>query len=276
MALSRRPGRRSRLTLVLLVLTSITVLTLDFRGSGPVREIREAASTAFSPIRSAADTVFRPIGDAWNGAFHYDDVENENEQLRKELDDLRAQAATNDDARRQLEELQTQLKLPVLATIPHVEARITSGPLTNFDHTIEISKGANDGIKVNMPVVAGGLVGRVVQVTADRSIIKLVTDPDFQVGVKLAASQDIGLSRGQGDNSPLQITGIQPTTEVPNGDVVTTSGQSDSYFPPDIPVGAVTRAEKTADQLQQILTVETTVDFSRLSYVSVLLYGGGG
>ena len=50
MALSRRTGR-SRFTLILLILTSITVLTLDFRGSGFVDDVRGAAMTVFSPIR---------------------------------------------------------------------------------------------------------------------------------------------------------------------------------------------------------------------------------
>src|SRR4051812_8443097 len=113
MALSRRTSR-SRFTLVLLVLTSITVLTLDFRGSSVIRELRGAANTVFSPFRSASDTVFGPVGDAWNGAFRYDDVSRENDRLRQELADAKAAAATGEQATKELDELRRNSQLPIL------------------------------------------------------------------------------------------------------------------------------------------------------------------
>lgn len=272
MASSRRPGGRSRLTLILLVLTSITVLTLDFRGSAVVRQIRGVAGTVFSPVRGAADTVFGPFSDAWEGAFEYDDVRRENEELRRELEELKASGLIEIDAQTQLEQLQKQLELPVLSSVNSVTARVSSGRISNFDHTIEIDKGSSVGIGVGMPVVANGLVGRVVQVTGNRSVIRLITDPELRVGVKLASTQTIGVATGQGEGSPLRVPSIPPATTIADGEVVTTSGQSDSLYPPDILVGTVVTKETSADQLEQVLTVEPAVDVGRLSYVSVLLY----
>src|SRR4051794_6571829 len=187
MALSRRTGR-SRFTLVLLVLTSVTVLTLDFRGSSVITQLRGAATTVFSPFRSATDTVFGPVGDAWNGAFGYDDVKRENDQLRRELADAQAAAAAGQQATKELEESRRQQGLPVISEIKSVSADVIAGPATNFVHTVELSKGSNAGIKEGMPVVAGGLVGRVVQVTPGSSTVTLITDPDFAVAVRLASS----------------------------------------------------------------------------------------
>lgn len=271
MALSRRTGR-SRLILVLLVLTSVTVLTLDSRGSSVTRALRTGAVTVFSPLRSAAGTVTRPVADAWNGVLNYGDVRRENEDLRRQLDDLRATAARGANDSEELSQLQEQLELSQLRTTPNVTARVVAGPLTNFDHTIELDKGSSAGIRENMAVVAGGLVGRVVQVTGDRASVLLVTDPDFRVGVKLATSQQVGLARGQGDGSPLIVDSlVDPVTQVPPDEVLTTSGQTDSYYPAGIPVGRVTRSELSADRLTLVLTVEPEVDFDRLSYASVLL-----
>src|SRR3954468_5791339 len=130
MALSRRTGR-SRFTLVLLVLTSVTVLTLDFRGSSVITQLRGVATTVFSPFRSATDTVFGPVGDAWNGAFSYDDVRRENERLRRELADAKAAAASGEQATNELEEQRRNNGLPVLSEIPNVSADvISSGPAT--------------------------------------------------------------------------------------------------------------------------------------------------
>ena len=62
MALSRRSGR-SRFTLILLVLSSVTILTLDFRGSSAVQGLRDGAA-----IRLSVDTehlyLFDERGDA--------------------------------------------------------------------------------------------------------------------------------------------------------------------------------------------------------------------
>jgi rod shape-determining protein MreC len=272
MALSRRTGR-SRFTLVLLVLTSITFLTLDFRGSSAVQTARDAAATVFSPLRGAADTVFSPVGDAWNGAWHYDEVNSENEALRARVAELEGQAATNVDAAKQLAELAKLEQLGVVADIPHVTAAVTSGPIANFEHTMEIDKGTGAGIKVGMPVVTGaGLVGRVTQVTSNHAVIKLITDPDSRFGVRLTTLDQIGEGHGTGDGNPLRVdSGIDPKAVVPTGEVVTTSGLQRSIFPAGIPIGTVTKAELSPDQLTTILTIQPLADLSHLSYVRVLL-----
>ena len=67
MALSRRSGGRSRLTIALLVLTSLALLTLDFRDAAIVQSARRTAGNVFSPLRGAAETVSEPFSNAWNG-----------------------------------------------------------------------------------------------------------------------------------------------------------------------------------------------------------------
>ena len=57
---------RDRVFIALLILSTITVLTLDFRGSGVVEDLRGGASTVFGPVRDAGAWVGRPVADAWN------------------------------------------------------------------------------------------------------------------------------------------------------------------------------------------------------------------
>lgn len=278
MAMSRRGGR-SRLTLVLLVLTSITILTLDFRGgSGTLDPARDAAASIFNPVRGAAERVFAPVADAWNGAWHYDSVQKENEQLRAENDRLRGDVASGQAAIEDAAQLRKAGGLTSVAEIDHVLAQVNSGAVSNFAHTIELNQGSNKGIKVGNPVVTGaGLVGRVVQVTSDHSVVKLITDPDFAIGVRLTASQEIGVARGTGEGNPLRVeSGINPQAEVPVGDPVTTSGLDRAIFPPLIPVGTVTSAELSADQLSKVVTIEPLADLTRLAYVTVLLWEPAG
>ena len=101
MALSRRIGR-SRFTLVLLVLTSITLLTLDFRGFGPIDSARSGGAVGLRPGRRRRRASFRPVGNLWNGAFEYDDLERRRtSDLRAQVDDLQGQMASGQVTREQ-------------------------------------------------------------------------------------------------------------------------------------------------------------------------------
>ena len=95
------------------------------------------------------------MSNAWNGLFHYGDVQNENERLRAQLGDAQGQAAQGADAKRQLEELSSLEGIVQFTQLPSVTSEVISGPLTNFEHTLEIDRGSSKGIKVGMPVVTG-------------------------------------------------------------------------------------------------------------------------
>lgn len=277
MALSRRTGR-SRLTLALLVLTSLAVLTLDFRDSAIVSGAREAASTVFSPFRGAAETVTRPFSNAWNGVTGYDDLESENDRLRAELDELRGQEVLGEEAIAQLEGILQQLDIEWVGDIPTATARVTTGPASNFSHEIEIDKGSDDGLEVGMPVVNGaGLVGRLVQVTGTRSTVQLVTDPDFAVGVRLVPDGRLGTARGQGEGKDLVVdTELEAGDDVPEGTALTTSGSDRSAFPAFVPVGTVRSTREGNGGLTLELVVEPLADTEKLAFVTVMLWQGEG
>jgi rod shape-determining protein MreC len=274
MALSRRSSRsgRSRFTLLLLVLTSITVLTLDYRGSGVVDDLRGTAATAFGPVHDAASWVGRPFADAWNGVFGYDELSSENERLRERVAELEGQRAQSEDVLRQMEEIEELNGLSRWTALPSVVARVTGGSLTNFQHTVELDKGSDQGLAVGMPVVTGaGLVGRLIQVTGSRSVVQLVSDPEWSFGVRLARSGAIGVAHGTGDGEPMVIDqGVERQVDVNRREAVTTSGFGDSIFPPDIPLGRVGELGVAPDQLSQVIAVDLLADLDDLSYVRVL------
>lgn len=277
MALSRRTGR-SRLTIALLVITSITVLTLDFRDSAVVSGAREVAATVFSPLRGVAETATQPFSNAWNGVTGYEDLERENEELRAQIAEMEGERVRDADASEQLAGLLDQLDIEWVGDIPTATARVVAGPGSNFSRAIEIDKGSDHGLKVGMPVTNGaGLVGKLVQVTSKRSHVMLITDPDFAVGVRLVDSGVTGTGEGTGEGKPLIVdTGLEAGAEVEEGAALTTSGSDRSAFPGFIPVGTVIGSQPGSGGLTVDLVVEPLADTSRLAFLTVLLWEPGG
>jgi rod shape-determining protein MreC len=270
-AISRRTGR-SRLTLALLILTSLAVLTLDFRDTGVVEGARRAAATVFSPFRGVARTVSSPFSDAWNGVTDYGDLEKENDELQERLADIEGDRAAADAAIAENEALKDLLDLPFLGDIPTVVADVIGGPPSNFSHTIEIGKGTGDGVQEGMPVVTGaGLVGIVVQATSGSATVQLITDPDFAVGVRLVEQNVPGTARGQGEGEDLIVdTPLDAEEDVEAGTPLVTSGSDVSRFPAGIPVGDVRSTRAASGGLTRDLIVEPHADTNRLPFVKVL------
>lgn len=277
----RRSGR-SRLTILLLVLTSVTVLTLDFRGVGFLGDARRAVGSALSPLQGAAEFVATPFQNTWNGITTYDELANENEELRTRVDELEGEVSRNADIAVQYEELVDQVDIPWVGALSTATARVVHQPASSFSHVIGIDKGSDAGVRVGMPVVVGGsdrlggLVGQVVDVGASSASVQLLTDPEFRVGVRLVTSQRVGTASGQGAGRDLRIdTGIEPDeadADIPSLEILTTSGIDDrSSFPASIPVGKVTRTREANGGLTLEVFAEPLADLDELSFVTVVL-----
>lgn len=272
MAVYRRPAPR-RFVLLVVTLLSVTIITLDQRGqaAGVVGEIRDVAHDVLAPVQGAVDGVVTPVGDFFGGLFRYDDVKAENARLRRQLAEQRGITDRSANIEREYKELLDLQNLRFVGDVPAVTARVVSDSPSNFEFTVVIDKGTDDGIDKGMPVVAGeGLVGRVADASRERAVVLLVTDADARVGVKLSGSGDIGVARGRGNRQPLTVDLVDPGTKIAKGEVVVTSGLQQSVFPPGIPVGRVVSARTPSGALQQTVLVRPAVDLRRLTFVRVL------
>lgn len=259
---------------MLLVLTSITLLTLDFRGFGPLEGARSAVLSFFAPVGDFASGIVRPIGDTWSGAFESGDLRAENDALRAQLDELQGKVTAGEAATAELEALKAQEDLDFIGANDDVRAEVVSGPLSNFDDSVQINKGSSSGIKVGMPVVSGvGLIGSVEKVADDRATIKLITDPSFQVGVSVAGIPGQGIAQGQGDETRLFASQFALTTDLqPDQVLLTSGGAGRSRFPSGIPVGTVTSVATDDTTQQKTADVRLLANMNDLKYVTVVLY----
>ena len=202
MALSRRTGGRSRLTLALLVLTSITLLTLDFRDADgrAERAPRRRHGVLAAPRRRRDRVVAVPQRLARRSPTTATSRTRTTSSASSSTSSRASEVARGGRRRASSPSSSSSRTSSGSGAIDTTTARVLSSDPSNFSHTIDISKGSDDGLKVGMPVVTGaGLVGRVVQVTPSRSTVQLITDPDFLVGVRLLGSDlATGTAHGQG------------------------------------------------------------------------------
>jgi rod shape-determining protein MreC len=269
-------AQRRRTILALIVLTAVTLITLDVRGSGPISAVRGGARDVVNPITDASDAVFSPVGDWIDGVTSATSLKDENVRLRRRLDSARGQQASARAATEENKELKKLLDLPFVEEADSIAAPVVDSAPSNFEFTAQLGKGESAGVGVDMPVVTGaGLVGRVLEVSRDRATVLLLQDPRSGVGVKIEKSGATGVVKGRGDSTTVRADFVDPDAAVAKGEIVYTSGQLNSPFPSAIPVGTVSKVTNTRGDLQQDILVKPLVDVSHLDYVKVLRPSSG-
>jgi rod shape-determining protein MreC len=268
-----RRSSRSRYTLLLLVLTAVTLLTLDARsGTSKVFDkVKGAATDAFAPVQEATSNALQPVGNFFTGAVHYGDLKHENARLRDQIQEQQASVVQAAEAERESQALKDQQKLDFVGDIPTVAASVVTTSTSNFDLTVEINRGTDAGVAVGMPVVAAsGLVGRVIRVSHVRATVLLVTDPSSNVGVRIVSSGEVAVAGGNGPGRPLRLDFVDAKTTVKKSDAVVTSGLQGGRYPPGLPVGKVSSVVTAPGAIQPDVEVDPIVDLHRLEFVKVL------
>lgn len=255
------------------MLLAITIITLDSRGVPIISNLRDGASTVFSPVTDGLGSLTKPIRSWWGGTTRFDEVEAENAELREQVDKLTAEIAEQTDAKSELQRILEQEGIPFVEDLDPLLGSVATGPYSSFDdNTLQLDRGSNDGVKVGMTVVTNaGLVGKIQAVTSDRSTMMLITSPDFEVGVKLVSTGNYASGRGSGPTTPFLIyKSVELEASVEEGELVTTSGLESSSFPPGIPIGVVSAVAKSQEEQTYKLEVEISADLTRLDFVQIL------
>lgn len=281
--------RRRRAVLALLVVVSLILLTAYFGESAgsPLHSVQRGVVAVLSPVQDGASRALKPVRDFFGWFGDTARAKKQRDQLRAQRDRLLQEVAGYRVAVQENQQLRGILQVDNSDQLGSYDKRtvriIGRSPDNLLSDRLQVDAGSGDGVRVGDPVIAsGGLVGHVSFVSSGSSWVTLITDPGSSVSVRvLNHAGDFGLLKPSvGDPLDLLVQLLPRDARIVRDDIVVTggfrSGTLDSLYPPNIPVGRVTKADPEELDSEQQVHVSPIADLRHLDFAQILTRPAGG
>ena len=246
--------------LIMLCLVLVFLGKLDLIA---IRNIKAFLSDFLAPVTYALNKPVKEIAGVFEDVKSAGSLREENIRLKSEVRKLKVINSKASSQELELLELRQLLKVLPENKNKIITGRAITAPGGVFANTILINAGENFGIKVGQPAISSlGLVGYVVNVSLKTSRILLLIDINSMIPVYLTNSNWPAVVQGQNGNL-LKIKFLSSKAEPVDGEVVQTSGHG-GRLPSGINVGKIVKS------FSGKFYVEPTVDFHRLTYISII------
>ena len=250
----------------------IASFALEFTNS-PVKDV---VGVVLTPIQSGINHV----GGWFSGKMDYfEDNLNlaaQNEELQSQVDQLTVENTQLLQDKDELNSLRDLYELDhKYETYEKVGARVISkDDSSNWFSTFTIDKGSNDGLAVDMYVMAGsGLVGIITDVGSNWATVRSIIDDYSNVSAQISETEDTCIIAGDlslTDEGTVRLVKLNdPDSKVKVGDTVVTSQISDIFLP-GILIGYVSEIGVDSNNLTHSGLVSTVVDFKDIKEVLVI------
>ena len=270
----RNDSGKSQLMLGIITILCAVLIVLSFTTdmmSGPLRYV----TGVITPIQSGMNAIGTWISEKGDYLFNTTDLRSENAELKKKVEELTAENTSLLQNQDEFERLKDLLELKEeYEDYPTVAARIIAKDSGNWFNVFTINKGSNDGIKVDMNVIAsGGLVGIVTSVGPNWATVRAIIDDYSNVSSEITSTSDNCIIAGnlklidEGKISLVKLTDADDKVTV--GDKVVTSEISNRFLP-GIVIGYVSEIETDSNNLTKSGSITPVVDFRHLHEVLVI------
>ena len=240
------------------------------------------------PLRAAAGYVVVPFqkGIASVGGYMYDRAEEmgqlkavleENQKLKEQVDELTMENAQLQQDKYELASLRELYDIDkATSDYEKTGARVIASDSSNWFYSFTIDKGSDDGIQVDMNVLAGsGLAGRVVSVGPNYArVLSIIADNSNIYGTVLSTSANLMVS---GNLQSVMSDGVirfdqlsDKENKVSEGDKVVTSNISSKYLS-GIPIGFISSINTAPNNMTKWGYITPAVDFQHIQEVLVIM-----
>ncbi len=259
---------------ILLLVICVGLLVFSSLSSSVNNAVRNGVNTVLVPMQKGLNIVGSAVSDKADELVSLSEVREEMKELEEELAFLRQENAKYQLQTAELEKYRDLLDMKEqYPEYPTIGAHVIGENSTNWDKTVLIDRGTNDGITVDMNVIAqGGLVGVVKSVTANSATVRLIIDQDCQVGAMALLSEEICMIRGDlelYDQGLLAVEKIDKDARIYDDYKIVTSNKSSLYLP-GILIGYVKDIELDDNSLTKSGHLVPIVDYEHLDAVLVI------
>lgn len=259
--------------LILIVVCGILLCMERFAdGGGPLRWI---GNYTLVPMQKGISYAGMWMSDFTDNFKTLEDMKKENAELQAKVDELTIDNTHLRQEQYELERLQELYKLDQnYADYEKVGAHVIASNGSNWLSSFTIDKGSNDGLKVDMNVLAGsGLVGIVTEVGPNYAQVRSIIDDESNISGMVLSTSDLCMVRGE---LKLMADGRIRFEKLPNNDNLIEVGEQvvtshiSSRFLQGLFIGYISEVNVDANNLTRSGYITPAVDFSKLQEVLVI------
>jgi rod shape-determining protein MreC len=266
----------SKYLLLILTLVCVALMAVTFFTDYTSMPLNKAVGYVVVPFQSGVTRVGTWISTRMDELGQLKAVLEENQELKDQIAELTVQNTQLQQDRYELNNLRELYKLDEqYSGYEKVGARVIARESGNWFYSFTIDKGADDGLTIDMNVIAeGGLVGRITDIGPNWAKVNSIINDNSNVSGMVLASSDVLMVTGSlelmetGVISYSQLNDSKNNVEI--GDKVVTSNISDKYLP-SILIGYISSINQDSNNITKSGTITPAVDFEHLEEVLVIL-----
>lgn len=228
-----------------------------------------------TPVRNGISSLAGWAEGVYNYSFRYEELEAENARLRKEQAELEAKAREGEAASKENERYRSLLELrPKQREFEIESASVTAYRSSNWDSTLTLSKGTEQGVEAGDCVVdeAWNLVGIISVAGSNWSTMATVVDASLEMGALISRTDSPAVLEGDFAlmaDGKLKLTYLPENTEFITGDLILTSSMGGNY-PAGLVVGSIESIRTDASGMSRYGVIVPATDLSNLVQVFII------
>ena len=271
----KRTSFKSKNILIIMTILCVGMIVYGLSAYARLEGLHSAAGYLVTPFQKGMSTVGKILKGTTLSFADVGKLQDENKELKKKVSDLTEQNNLLLQDQDKLERLEQLFALDAeYSEYDKVAASVISKDPGNWYNTFTIDRGTEDGIAVDMNVIAdGGLVGIVTETGAHWATVRSIIDDSSNVSAMASSTLDTCLVTGDltlMEEGKLQFIQLYDKEDVVSiGDKIITSNISDKFLR-GILIGYISDISTDANKQKKSGYLVPVVDFAHLQEVLVI------
>ena len=264
-----RQGVSAKARFLFFLMLSLTAMLVD----GRLRALDDLRSTIVSFTSPVVELIHLPGSLLGKGEGYFMSKRRLNEEVQRlstENQLLQLQAARLAGIQQENDELRSLVNAVARSSSKTVTGEVIGRIADPFSRRIQINVGANEGVRVGMPVIDPfGVLGQVSRVVNRLSEVTLLTDHTIRLPVINRRTGTFHVLAGTGGDA-LSVLFVSPSQDVRAGDELITSGL-DNVFPREVLAARVTDSGYRQGEPYQTVSAALAADIENVDFATVVL-----